>query len=173
MAFACACTGDPEEAFCPEAGAGDLIVTEIRGEQTGEEDGDQWFEVQNQTGIELELYGTVVDLLSIDGNTRERMLIRRSLPLAPGDHAVLGVLPEAERLPHMDYGFGADYETEADGTVFPSAGAVTVIGCSVELDRVVFDDLPATGTWSLDDNGTWCANATPSGTPGEANPPCP
>lgn len=172
-ALACACTADPEEAICPEAGAGDLVVTEIRGEQTGEEDGDQWFEVRNQTGIELELHGTVVDLLSIDGNTRQRMLIRRSLPVAAGGYAVLGVLPEAERLDHMDYGFGADYETEADGTVFPSAGAVTVTGCAVELDRVVFDDLPTTGTLALDDDGAWCVDPTPSGTPGEANPPCP
>jgi hypothetical protein len=172
-ALACACAADPEEAFCPEAGAGDLVVTEIRGEQTGEEDGDQWFEVQNQTGIELDLYGTVIDLLSIDGNTRQRMLIRRSVPVAPGGYAVLGVLPDSQLLAHMDYGFGADYETEADGTVFPTAGAVTVTGCGVELDRAVFDDLPATGTLSLDDAGTWCANPTPSGTPGEANPPCP
>jgi hypothetical protein len=169
VALACACTADPEEQLCPEAGAGDLVVTEIRGEQTGEQDGNQWFEVRNQTGIELELYGTVVDLLSVDGGTRRRMLIRRSLPLAAGGYAVLGAPDDASIADHMDYGFGTDFPSS-----FPSAGSVTLTGCElVELDRVDFDNLPITGTLALDDAGTWCVDPTPAGTPGEANPPCP
>ena len=36
---------------------------------------------------------------------------------------------------------------------------------------VVYDELPVTGTWSLDDDGTWCAG-TDTGSPGSGTPPC-
>lgn len=181
-ALACACTADPAEAICPEAGAGDLVVTELRGEQSGGDSWGQWIEVKNQTGVELDLYGLVVEVTSVDGGTRVRMLVRRSLPVAAGGYVVLGTPPDGAELPdHMDYGFGADYETASDGTEFPGAGAVTLTACGAELDRVVFDDLPTMGSWSLDDAGTWCADTSPGtgtelglpGTPGEANTPCP
>jgi hypothetical protein len=181
-ALVAACASDPAEEICPEGVAtGDVVVTELRGEQSGGDSWGQWIELQNRTGAEVDLHGVVVELTSIDGGTRLRMLVRRSLPVAPGAYVVLGTPPDGELPDHMDYGFGADYETEADGTEFPGAGGVTVTSCGVELDRVVFDDLPTMGTWSLDDGGTWCADTTPGtgselglpGTPGEANTPCP
>jgi hypothetical protein len=180
-ALACACTADPAEAICPEAGAGDLVVTEVRGEQSGGDSWGQWIEVQNKTGAALDLHGTVVELVSMNGSIQLRMLVRRELPVAPGEYVVLGAAPDGARPEHMDYGFGSDFETEDDPTQFPGGGAVTVSGCGVQLDRVVFDELPVMGTWSLDEDGTWCADTTPGtgtelglpGTPGEANTPCP
>ena len=178
----CACAADPAEEICPEAAAGDLVVTELRGEQSGGDSWGQWIEVLNTSGAELDLHGVVVEVVSIDGGTRLRMLVRRALPVAAGERVVLGTPPDDAALPdHMDYGFGADYETESDGTEFPGAGAVSLSACAVELDRVVFDGLPTMGTWSLDDDGTWCADTTPGtgtelglpGTPGAANTPCP
>jgi len=177
-----ACAADPEPAICPEeAAAGDLRVTELRGEQSGGDSWGQWIEVENTAAVALDLEGVVVDLVSIDGATRLRMLIRRSMPLEPGERAVLGTPPDDALPAHMDYGFGADFETEADGTEFPSAGGVTLTSCGVELDLVTFAGLPTMGTWSLDADGTWCADTTPGpgtelglpGTPGEPNTPCP
>jgi hypothetical protein len=183
----CACAHDPEDEICPAAGTGDLVITELRGEQTGGDTYGQWIEVYNATGAVLDLHGAIVDLRSIDGGTRLRLLVRRPLPVGPRGYVVLGdVRDGADRPAHIDYGFGGDFTA----TVFPAAGAVSISACGAAADEVIYT-APTAGTRSLglspptasgnDDAAAWCTDATPGddptqlglpGTPGEANRPC-
>ncbi|MCA9679217.1 MAG: lamin tail domain-containing protein [Kofleriaceae bacterium] len=185
--LASACARDPEPEICPAAGPGDLVISEVRGPQAGGDTWGQWVELYNASGATLDLEGTVVDLVSVDGSHRYRILVRRGLEVGAGAYAVIGDFPDATRPTHVDYGAGYDL----DGA-FPATGGLTVTGCGGEvLDRLVFDGLPPTGTWSLgddpptadgnDDPTAWCADTTPGdttelglpGTPGAANHPCP
>lgn len=168
-----ACAHEPADAICPAAGTGDLVVSEIR--KNGDPNG-TWFEIYNASGNDLDLEGLVVQLDSVDGSVDQRMLVRRSLPLSAGDYTVLGDIGDSSRPDHIDYGFGADFLKET-----PSSGAVTIFACGVEIDRLVFDNLPTDTTWSdgeatpsadgNDDAGVWC-DGTDVGTPGSGNPPC-
>ena len=77
-------------------------------------------------------------------------------------------------------------------TSLPDSGDVRVEACGVLIDRVVWTDLPDSGTYALglappdatgnDTAGNWCTDATDDtdpttiglpGTPGESNHPCP
>jgi hypothetical protein len=160
---AAACVHTPAEDICPSAGDGDLVVTEIR---KSDDPFGTWIEIKNATGADLDLEGSIVRMLSIDGATDVDLLVRRPVPVAGGDYVVLGAFVDEDRPDHVDYGFGADFSDE-----LPGNGALSIGACSVEVDRVVYDELPATGTWSLDDDGTWCAG-TDTGSPGSGNPPC-
>jgi hypothetical protein len=186
LVVASACTRGPADEICPPAGTGDLVITELRGEQSGGDTWGQWIEVYNASGGDLDLEGTQLEVLSMDGSTDLHLLIRRSLPLAAGGYATLGVFDDTARPSHIDYGFGPDFSKQ-----YPASGAITVSACGTESDRVVFTDLPMTGSWSLgempptasgnDVDGAWCNDTTPGtdttmlglpGTPGEANHSC-
>ena len=82
---------------------------------------------------------------------RARMLVRRSLEVAAGGYVVLGMISDGDpAYPDIDYGFGTDYETEADPTEFPGTGGIWIHDCAVESDRLLFDDpLPDSGTYSF------------------------
>jgi hypothetical protein len=178
-AWVCACVGaagcvhEPAAEICPPAGAGDLVITEIA---EGSDPGQTWIEVYNATGGDLDLEGTVVQVVSVDGATDLHMLIRRPLPLSAGDYVVLGDVDDAGRPDTIDYGFGGDFSRAP-----PNAGAFTISACGTQVDRVVFDAIPSDGTWSYgdapptadgnDDQGAWCTG-TADGTPGTGNPPC-
>lgn len=162
VALASGCVRDPESEICPEVGEDDLQVTEMR--KSGDPAG-TWIEVFNPGTASVDLEGMVVRLISVDGATELRMLVRRELPLAGGDYAVLGDFPDDTRPDHVDYGFGGDFDHEA-----PSSGAVTLFACGVEVTRVVFE-LPTDGSYSFDGT-TWCTGSD-TGTPGSGNPACP
>jgi hypothetical protein len=189
VALAGGCAHEPAEAICPAIGAGDLVITELRGVQADRGDTwGQWIEIHNATGAPVDLEGVVVDLRRIDGGSRQRMLVRRALAVAPGGYAVVGKWRDADRPDHADYGFGTDF-----AAAFPTAGGVTVSACGLLVDEVIFaDGVPAAGTWSLgldppnaagnDDASAWCADRDPGddptmiglpGTPGAPNRPCP
>jgi len=179
LGLASACVRGPADEICPTAGSGDLVVTELRGEQSGGDTWGQWIELHNATGASMDLEGIAVELVSIDGGTDMHMLVRHALPVAAGDYVVLGAFADDVTRPaHVDYGFGSDFSKQ-----FPSSGAVTVTACETQLDHVVFDNLPTMGTWSLDPaTGTWCNDMSPNtdstqlglpGTPGAANHACP
>lgn len=172
-----ACAHDPAPELCPDVAAGDLVVTELRGEQSGADSWGQWIEVQNRTGAAIDLEGLVIDLKSIDGSTQLRMLVRAPVEVPALGHAALGRPADGAGAAHLAYDLGADLDAS-----FPSSGGVTLLACGAETDQVVFNGLPTMGTWALDDGGTWCADTTPGddttmlgvpGTPGAPNRPCP
>lgn len=177
--------------LCPPALPGDLVVSEIRPEQGGTFK--QWIELYNASGLTLDLEGAIIDVLSIDGGTRLRLIVRRSLELADGEYVALGEAEDADadRPAYLGYGFGADFEQEGTPKDLPTSGAITVTACGEQIDRVQYEGLPDEGTFTLgtmpptaeanDDDASWCVDTTPPedtteiglpGTPGAANTPC-
>ena len=180
------CTRDPEEALCPDVGAGALIVTEVRGPQMpADAVNGEWVELYNASGAAVDLIGVRVRFRRKDGSSEIPVIVRETVTVAPGAYAVLGLfLNDGTRPAHVDYGFASDY-TES----WLSAAAVDVESCGTLIDRATYDALPKMGTFSFsgtapldanmnDDLRLWCTDAAMSGatypgTPRAANPPCP
>ena len=181
-ALAAACVRGPADEICPSVAPGDLVITELRGPQSGGDTYGEWIEVYNATGAEVDLQGTVLDLRSIDGATAVRLLVRDPLPLPAGGYAALGTSSAGV----VAYAFGADWDDD-----LPASGGVSLLACGAFIDRVVWRGLPESGTYSLgttppsaDSNDlatAWCIDTTPGsdgtqlglpGTPGAANHPC-
>ena len=179
-----ACTREAADEICPELVAGDLVVTEVRGEQTSGSLA-QWIELYNATGRGLELIGLHVRVRAIDGSDEDRIIIRRDLSVGPGAYFTIGVGDDAARPPYVDYAAG----TDTGNALFANA-AIEVEACGGEqIDQVVYRGLTREGTYSLglspptaagnDPDSVWCNNQdddgsmTFPGTPQAANPPCP
>ena len=172
---AAGCVRAPAKAECPSLGAGDLVITEIRGDD--DDTLGPWVEVYNASGDRVDLLGTQVRFRKRDGSSETDVIVRRSLEVAPGSYTVLGLFPDdAMRPAFVDYGFAADYHTS-----WLTSAAVDVEACSQLVDRAIYDSLPDVGTFSLgtqppdatanDFPASWCTDAT--GTPQQANNPCP
>jgi hypothetical protein len=180
-----ACTSDPVSEICPPIGAGDLVVTELRGNQGGTSG--EWIEVVNVSSRSLDLYGLQLRIRGLDGDGLETAIVRRALVVPAGGRAVIGAFSDDQRPSHVGYGWHPDL-IGSGGAVqhLPDSGAIDLVTCDVVIDRVVWNDLPSAGTRSLgldppDANGNdnpaaWCVNtAGPdgAGSPGESNPACP
>lgn len=178
VALAVGCVRDPAPAECPAIGVGDLVVTEVRGPQKPEDALGVWIELYNASGATIDLEGTKIRFRKKDGSSEVPVIVRRSVTVAAGAYAVLGLVnDDATRPDYIDYGFATDFHQG-----FLPAAAVDVEACGTRIDRAVYDVLPDVGTYSLgvapdetenDVPAAWCTNPTPEGTPGEANPPCP
>ena len=185
-----ACTSDLEPEICPGVGVGDLVITEVRGNQSGTYG--EWIELFNAGGAAVDVR-TISRSGSLPSSLRSpTWRPRRSTTVAAGDYAVLGAFPDAQRPAHVDYGWHPD-GLNSDGSIshLPDGGAADVTACGVTIDRVVWNDLPADGTYSLglappdaagnDVMAAWCADTIDDdpvapglpGTPGVSNPPCP
>jgi len=172
---AAGCVRAPAKAECPSLGAGDLVVTEIRGDQ--DDTLGPWVELYNASGDSVDLLGTQVRFRKLDGSSESDVLVRRSLEVAPGAYTVLGLFPDDNTRPaFVDYGFAADFHN-----TWLTSAAIDVNACSQLVDRAIYNSLPAVGTFSLgtqppdatsnDFPASWCTDAT--GTPQQANIPCP
>lgn len=178
IALAVGCARDPLPAECPDLAAGDLVVTEFRGPQNPEDALGVWVELYNASGATVDLLGTKVRFRKKDGSSEVPVIVRRSVTVAAGGYAVLGLVNDDDTRPaHIDYGFASDFHTG-----FLPAAAVDVEACGSRIDLAIYDVLPKTGTHSLgvapdaaenDTPASWCTNPTPEGTPQQANPPCP
>ncbi|HEY5951061.1 MAG TPA: hypothetical protein VIV40_36470 [Kofleriaceae bacterium] len=179
VVLAVGCTRDPAPAECPPIDAGDLVLTEFRGEQNPEDlVGGIWVELYNASGTSIDLEGTKIRFRKKDGSSEVPIIVRRSVTVAGGAYAVLGLFNDDDSRPaFMDYGFAMDFHQG-----FLPAAAVDVEACGTLIDRATYDVLPKTGTYSLgvtpdasqnDIPASWCVNATPEGTPKQANPACP
>jgi hypothetical protein len=173
------CTRDPAPAECPAIAPGDLVLTEFRGEQTPIDlVGGIWIELYNASGAGIDLEGAKIRFRKKDGSSEVPVIVRRPLSIQAGAYIVLGLFnDDATRPPHVDYGFALDFHQG-----FLPAAAVDVEACGTLIDRAVYDVLPKTGTYSLgvapdatqnEIPANWCVNATPAGTPQQANPACP
>jgi hypothetical protein len=178
-----ACARDPLEPPCPQVSAGDLVLSEVRGAQTGSADTfGQWVEIYNASGGTVSLGGLALAMRRLDGSSEARILVR-SLDdeVAAGGYAVLGRFARGGEPTHVTYGFVADYNQNLFG-----AAALELSACGVLIDRVVYRALPATGSLAFDggrvpdarandDERAWCADASGTGSPGTPlmrNTPC-
>lgn len=184
------CVRDPVDAIYPGVGPGDLVVSEVRGEQTGADTYGQWLEIYNATAGDLDLEGLHVVLTRVDGGASADVIVRRSVPVSAGGYVVLGEVPDPPASPDFDYvsyGMGTDFTS-----AWYTAAKIDLTANDVVIDSVQYTSLPTVGTWSLgvtppdatanDDPSNWCADTTPGtdttklgspGTPGAANTPCP
>jgi hypothetical protein len=182
------CERDPLPWICPDLAPGELVITELRGPQSGSDTRGQWIELYNASGTELDLYGLEVRLKRLDGSSPARILVRVDQVLVPAaGYAVLGRFATGQEPAHVDYGYQLDFSPN----LYDSA-AIDVMACGQLIDHVNFRGLPGVGTRSFDGNLTpdaaanddednWCVDAVPDGstielgvpgTPGEPNRPC-
>lgn len=181
------CERDPRTAVCPELALGDLVVTEIRGDQSGSDDElGEWLELYNASAGAIDLTGVAVVVTRLDGGSEARLVFRRAVTVGAGEYVVLGRFFDFEgSLPsYIQYGYSDDFDKSLYDT-----GAVEIFACGTETDQLVYRNLPSTGTYSFDgaldpssdlndDDTNWCIDAASglpdaSGTPGERNPACP
>lgn len=169
------CVREPVEALCPPVAPGELAITEVRGPGRGGTT-PPWIEVRAER--ELDLLGLRLRVRRPDGGAEQVALVRSSVLVRSGSHAVLGaVVPE---LVEVGYAFG----DELAWPWFPTA-ALQLESCEVMVDRMIHPVLPEQGTYALspppaggsaavhnDRAAAWCAQESLEGTPGLENPPC-
>jgi hypothetical protein len=178
-----ACVRDPAEAVCPTINPGALVITEIRGPQTADDDVlGSWVEVYNASSSPIDLEGITLRFRRLDGSSEINTIVRRSLTLAPSDYATLGLFDDAVKPAHVDYGIAVDFHES-----FYTSAALEVVTCGERVDLVKYDSLPRSGTYSLGGAPTaenndlpamWCFDetmvaSTYPGTPQAANIACP
>jgi len=172
-----ACARDPAPALCPDVAEGDLVVSEIRGTPSPDDGSPEWVEIFSKPATDLE--GLRLRFRRLDGSSEIDILVRRSVPVAAGDYAVLGLDDDAKLQPYEDYGFAADFQQG-----WLSAAAIDVESCGTLIDRAQYSSLPDAGTFSLgtnppdalanDDPANWCDDTTTTnGTAGQPNITCP
>ncbi|MCB9704194.1 MAG: lamin tail domain-containing protein [Myxococcales bacterium] len=184
---------EPLDRICPTLDAGALVITEIRGPQSGADTYGEWIELYNATDAPIRLGGITVTLYKLDGSGEFRFMVRDpDAEIAAGGYAVLAGESAADK-DFVTY----EYSSDEDGSLY-AAAFVEVYSCEVLIDKMFYRALPSVGTLSLDgattpdaaanestDDPVWCVDETPlapgepatelgiRGTPGEANRPCP
>lgn len=185
---AAGCVVDAEPEIAPALAPGDLVITELRGPQSGSDDRGQFIELYNATSGSLDLRGLVIRLYRLDGSSEARVIVRHELSVEAGGYAVLGPGSALSVLSFVDYAM----ENDMTSDLFP-AGAVDVSARGVRIDRVVYGTLPPSGSYSLGATGSppsaegndvdtaWCPDLSTDdtiddelaiGSPGLENAPC-
>ncbi len=187
-------TGCPRtslDAGCPDLSEGELVVTELRGSQSGVDSLGEWIELLNTRDSEAELVGLRIEMVPLDGREPVQILVRNeALTVAAGDYVVIGLQDDNNLPDYVDYGYRLTKDTKG---LFGSA-VIEVSSCDTIIDEVIYRDLPELGTLALDgdvkasaiandDEDAFCVDADEApvgpntdfglpGTPGEANKPC-
>lgn len=182
-----ACEQGPLEISCPTIEAGELVVTEIHGPQTGNDQYGEWLELYNASGKTIDLSGLSVVFFKLDGSQAVRLLVREQTQVKPDSYVVIGRQVAGSEPVHVDYG----YISDIDRDLYDSA-AIEVSSCGTFIDLVVYRNLPTKGSLILDGSGAptavgndveanWCvdneedANSDERGvrgSPREGNPSC-
>ena len=185
------CGREPEDVPCPDIAEGELVITELRGPQDGDDSFGEWIELFNASDSDVDLFGLRIDIVPLDGRDPVIVLVRREgVIVGPGEYAVVGKHNDSNLPEYVDYGFAL---TSAAKGLFQNA-FVELSGCDVLVDRVLYRDLPTVGTLALDpstepsakrndEETAFCNDAADPepgaatgfgqpGTPGEANRAC-
>lgn len=149
------------------------MISELRGDQDGQDSIGPYLEIYNAAGRSVDLQGVVIRQLALDGD-EVREVIRESIEVAAGGYARL------------------DWETSSFST-----GFFEIEACDQLIDEVAYavGTIPTTGTLACGnaetppeadandqaEGGCWCIDAEPAdpnfpspgvglpGTPGRAN----
>lgn len=175
----CATSGDGDGGIECTAGLlpGDLVITEIMANPEGADDGNEWFEVFNNTGGPVDLTGVVLTYRSSSGTVNTHVLDGVMMP--DGYFVFGGILPEFAP-DYVGYGYGS-----ALGSMGNSGGRLALACDVIEVDGVDYQEIPSGRSMGLsstvfpDHNENdrwddWCAgNAVymteNQGTPGAPN----
>lgn len=163
------CARPPLGEICPEAAEGELVITEVRGPQSGGDNRGQWFEVYNASDHAIDLRGLRVRFFNLQGEVQsERPILVRAedLVLDPGAYGTLGHHDPATLPGFVDYTFIVDFfsapdDADDEGLGFGdtaerrpkdllNAGRIELEACDVVVDNLRYEDLPTEGTLSLD-----------------------
>lgn len=190
-----ACIREPLDDDCPLIAEGALVLTEIRGPQTGSYP--QWFEFYNASDAAIPVRGVRVQFTDNVGDKSFAFFLRDADLIAePGDYLVIGG-GSLGLYPYLDYDYTPDHHSSTKGNedvaaALYSGGTLELSTCGQTIDRVAFALAPQ-GTLALDGSAPpdaatndrskegWCFDTTSmgpikgvlNGTPGEANPVCP
>lgn len=161
---------------------GDLVISEIMANPSGDDTGLEWFEIYNTTGKIVDLAGLTVVASKTDGTGASQFQIAE-LMVAAGAYAVLGDTTPDLKPPYVDYGYGTGLGElrNADGLIALKCGD-TVVDQATYATAPDSASLELSGSMAPDalanDSATnWCAATTNydglnHGTPGTANEIC-
>ncbi len=126
--------GDPivPGKACSSVAVGNLVITEIMANPSGEDSGNEWLEIYNASGRELDVAGLEILHSRVD-TTNERVHTVTALRLPPG-YSVLGSAPAGALPAHVDYGYG-----DALGGLLNTAGRLVLRCDTTILDLAVYD----------------------------------
>jgi len=192
--LASACVRPPLEDSCNTLEPGALVVTELRGPQSGSYR--QWIEVYNASDAPIAVKGLRFAFTQLDDTSPVAFVIRdEALEIAPGEYFVVGGGDPAEE-DYIDYDYTPDYHSSTN-TDTPrdlyGAARLELFACNDVIDEVIYMGLPTAGTLALDgsippdaiandDDSNWCFDERAlgpgteiglRGSPREINPPCP
>ncbi len=167
LAGACGGDGGSRTGDCGALVAGDLVITEIMANPAGMDDGNEWFEIYNNTDQPIGLAGMELVSSQEDGSDEKRHVIA-DVTIEPGQYLVVGaMLNEPDILaPHVDYGYANDL-----GDLRNSSGRLAVNCGDTIIDEAVYVDT-ADGSSRIytgdrgpdamanDDLGFWCDSTT-------------
>lgn len=188
------CSHDPLDIPCPAVSEGELVVTEIHGPQSGEDQYGEWVEVYNGTGRTIDLSGLAVRFIKLDGSSNLQMFVRNATSIGPGSYAVFGKQLAGAEPAHVDYGYLGDIgDIDGSGGKLFDSAAVELSSCGEVIDLAVYRNLPTKGSLALngaispptaaanDEDINWCVDDLEDenteqmgvrGTPREENPVC-
>jgi hypothetical protein len=179
------CVREPLPEFCPSVDVGELVISELRGPQAGQDSFGDYIEVYNAAGKTLDLQGLTVRLRSAGGDELE-LFVRDSFELDAEGYAVIGFGLTDDRPNWIDYGLGWDISGgNVDTGDYPrdfvryTSAFVELEACAVLIDEVFYanDTLAQLGTLACgnadtppsadanDDSqsGCWCIDAGDAG----------
>ncbi len=171
------CSRPPLGQFCPDVAEGELVITEIRGPQTGGDNRGQWFEVYNASDRAVDLRGLRIELYNLQGAlappARPILVRGEDVVVQPDEYVTFGHHDPAALPEFVNYSFITDYftspslnedevlelldlglEPEDFGGRQPKdlerSGRIDLVACDALIDRVRYEDLPREGTLSFD-----------------------
>lgn len=184
------CVEEPLPFICPAVDPGALVITEIRGPQSGADTRGQWLELTNRSGGTVDMEGLHVVAYQLDGTNEMDGIVRAKREVEDDARLVVGKFTVGTPTPAwIDVDFNAEWPSDLSAD-----GIVELRACDETIDAIVYHSLPTSGTYSLgldppdadgnDDEDAWCNDTTPPaedepmtelglpGTPGEVNNPC-
>ncbi len=171
------CSRPPLGEFCPDVAEGDLVITEIRGPQSGGDNRGQWFEVYNASDRPVDMRGLRIEFFDLQGGRvppgRPILVRGEEVVVEPGEYITFGHHEPDRVPPFVDYTLIIDFftvptldddevmtllelglepEDFEDRTArdFEDSGRIDLIACDVLIDRLRYENLPREGTLSLD-----------------------
>jgi hypothetical protein len=162
--------------------AGDLVITEIMVNPSGDDTGKEWFEVYNNTARDIDATGLELVASVQDGSSAKTHAVTAAT-IQAGAYFVFGGVANDLRPAYMNYGYANDL-----GALRNDAGKIALRCNDVVIDEAIYRG-PADGasrgfTGALppdpvanDDTAKWCDATIPYdgtnlGSPGAANESC-
>jgi len=175
---------DGGAADCGDILVGDLVITEVMANPTGEDRGNEYFEVYNADSGAIDASAFTLVYSLPDGSNEETHDVG-DLVIEPGDYVTLGAVAQEEAPEFVDYGFDNDLGSLRNG------GALLSLRCGDQvIDQVEYASAEGQDgvAWGLDgamppnhlindDPANFCPATIEFasgmfGSPGAANEPC-